>query len=77
MGQTMVIMYIFASLLGALTTLTLLSSYGWMVALLWAPWGGSALTLAVAVLSTWTEKAPARPVSYADPFFDPAGRGQA
>ena len=65
MGQTMVIMYIFASLLGTLTTFTLLSSYGWMVALLCAPWGGSALALAVAALFTWTEKAPARPVSHA------------
>jgi hypothetical protein len=45
----MVIVYLFASLLGALTTVAVLLSYGWLMALLWAPLGGSALTLVIAV----------------------------
>jgi uncharacterized iron-regulated membrane protein len=55
----MIIVYVFASLLGGLTTLTALSSYGWMVALLCAPLGGSALGLGVAALVLWAERTPA------------------
>jgi hypothetical protein len=54
----MVVLYIFASLIGALTTVTALSSCGWAVALLCAPLGGSALALMLAGLVTWTERAP-------------------
>jgi hypothetical protein len=46
----MLIVYLFTSLLGALATIAVLSSYGWMVALLSAPFGGSVLTLIVAGL---------------------------
>jgi hypothetical protein len=49
MGQTMSIVYLFASLLGALATASALWLNGWPVAILCAPLGGSALTLAVAV----------------------------
>ena len=45
----MVIVYLFTSLLGALATLAVLSSYGWIVALLIAPFGGSTLSFVVAV----------------------------
>jgi hypothetical protein len=43
----MVVVYIFTSLVGALITLVALSSYGWLLALLCAPVGGSAFTLIV------------------------------
>jgi hypothetical protein len=43
----MVIVYLFASLLGMLTTIAVLSSYGWLIAFFCAPLGGSALTVAV------------------------------
>jgi hypothetical protein len=56
-GQTMIIIYIFASLLGALTTLTAFSPFGWSIALVCAPVGGSAFTL-VAALVVWTARAP-------------------
>ena len=46
----MVIIYLFASLLGALTTVVVLSSYGWLVALACAPLGGSVVAAVVAVL---------------------------
>jgi hypothetical protein len=45
----MVIVYVFTSFLGALTAVALLSSYSWVVALLCAPLGGSALALFVGV----------------------------
>jgi hypothetical protein len=45
----MSIAYLFASLLGALTTLAVLWPDAWPVAILCAPLGGSAATLAVAV----------------------------
>ena len=54
----MTVMYMFASLLGALTTLTILSPFGWPVALICAPLGGSVFTLGVAGLVVWSEKAP-------------------
>ena len=57
----MAIMYLFACLLGALTTLTALSPYGWSAALLCAPLGGSAFALIVAALVVWTERAPVIP----------------
>ena len=60
----MVIVYLFASLVGALTTFTLLSSHGWLVALLCAPLGGSALTLMIAVLVVWSQRAPAPTAAY-------------
>ena len=63
----MVIMYIFASLLGALTTFTVLSSHGWLVALLCAPMGGSAFAVAVAVLVVWSERVPAPVAAYGYP----------
>ena len=46
----MIIGYIFASILGALATLTALSPHGAVVALLCAPLGGSVWTLIVAAL---------------------------
>jgi hypothetical protein len=45
----MVILYLFASILGALTTFIVLSSQGWLVALLCAYLGGSALALIIAI----------------------------
>ena len=45
----MVILYLFASILGALTTFIVLSSQGWLVALLGAYLGGTALTLTLAI----------------------------
>ena len=60
----MAIMYLFACLLGALTTLTALSPYGWSAALLCAPLGGSAFALVVAALVVWTERAPSRTATY-------------
>jgi hypothetical protein len=43
----MIVVYILTALVGALTTLVALSSHGWLLALLCAPVGGSALTLVV------------------------------
>ena len=45
----MVLVYVFASLLGALTTVAALLPYGWLLALLCAPFGASALGLIVAI----------------------------
>jgi hypothetical protein len=45
----MIIVYLLASLMGAFATATLLWAEGWLVALLCAPLGGSALALLVAV----------------------------
>ena len=45
----MVIVYLFASLLGTAATIAWLSSYSWLIALLCAPLGGSALTALAAV----------------------------
>ena len=56
----MIILYLFASLLGALTTTMALSPYGWAIALLCAPLGGSTLALMLAALITWAEQAPSR-----------------
>ena len=58
MGQTMVIIYMFACLLGTLTTFMVLSSYGSLVALMCAPLGGTALALVFALLVGWTERVP-------------------
>jgi hypothetical protein len=54
----MAIVYMFACLLGALTTFTVFSSAGWTVALLCAPLGGTLFALLVAILVVWTERAP-------------------
>ena len=45
----MLIVYLFASLLGAAATIGFLASDSWLLALLCAPLGDSALTLMVAV----------------------------
>jgi len=45
----MVIVYLFASFVGALTTFAWLSSDSWLLALLCTPLGGSALSLIVAL----------------------------
>jgi len=45
----MVLVYVFASLLGSLTTVVVLAPYGWLLALLCAPFGASALGLIVAI----------------------------
>ena len=45
----MVFAFLFAALLGAVATVTALSSYGWLVALLCAPFGGSALASLIAL----------------------------
>jgi hypothetical protein len=45
----MVIVYAFACLVGTLMTFIVLSSHGWMVALLGAYLGGNALTLILAI----------------------------
>ena len=57
----MIIIYIFASLLGALTTLAVLAPLGWPVVLWCAPAGGSAFTLIVAALVAWAARAPEIP----------------
>jgi hypothetical protein len=44
----MVIVYLVASLLGAVTTVMVLSPQGWLLALMCAPFGASALTLILA-----------------------------
>jgi hypothetical protein len=46
----MVIVYLFASSLGALTTFVVLSSYGWLIALFCAPLAGSVVATIVAVV---------------------------
>jgi hypothetical protein len=46
----MVIVYLFASFLGTLTTFVVLSSYGWLIALLCAPLAGSCVVGIVAVM---------------------------
>jgi hypothetical protein len=56
----MIILYMFACLLGALTTLTALLPSGPVIALLFAPLGGSAFALTVAALVAWSERAPSR-----------------
>jgi hypothetical protein len=61
----MAIMYMFACLLGALTTLTSLLPYGPALALLCAPLGGSAFALTVAALVAWSERVPSRAETYA------------
>lgn len=45
----MVIVYVLASLFGSVVTFVALSSYGWAIALLCAPWGGSAVAGLAAV----------------------------
>jgi len=45
----MVIVYLFAALVGAVTTVAPLSLFGWPIALLGAPFGASALAVVVAV----------------------------
>jgi hypothetical protein len=61
----MIIVYMFASVLGALTTVAALSPWGWLIALVSAPFGGSALTLIVAVVVVLMEhrKSPRVPWS--------------
>lgn len=54
----MTIVYLFASILGALATSVALWSLEWPVALLCAPLGGSALTLTVASLVVRVQRAP-------------------
>ena len=62
----MIILYAFGSLLGALTTVAVLSPFGWPMALLCAPLGGSALTLMIAagVYVARTDKASLRPAVF-------------
>jgi hypothetical protein len=45
----MIIVYLVASLLGAVTTMAVLSPQGWLLALMCAPFGASALPLILAV----------------------------
>ena len=45
----MVIVYLFASLLGATATIAFIAPYSWLLALLCAPLGGSALAACAAV----------------------------
>jgi hypothetical protein len=61
----MVLVYLFASLLGALTTVAVLLPYGWLLALSCAPIGASALGLIVAVgiYVARTGKASLRPAA--------------
>jgi len=59
----MTVFYLFACLLGALTTLTILLPWDWAIALLCAPLGGSALALLMAMLVSWTERVPSRLIS--------------
>ena len=58
----MVIVYLFATLLGAAATIAFFASSSWLLALLCAPIGGSALTLliAVSVNALTTEREPSR-----------------
>ena len=48
-GRPVIVLYLFASLLGALATIIPLASYSWLLAILYAPLGATALTLIVAV----------------------------
>jgi hypothetical protein len=78
------IISIFAGALGALATFVVLLPYGWLVALLCAPFGGSALTLVVAVgiYTAVCARTTGRERSGSHPFGDPetpefcAHRGQ-
>jgi len=55
-----IIVYLFACLLGASATIAFLASSSWLLALLCAPFGGSALALmiAVGVYALRTEREP-------------------
>ena len=70
----MVIVYLSASLLGAIGTLVALSPYSWLIALLCAPLGASALTLiiaagvAVGVSVSEFQRKPSRPAPLASPM---------
>jgi hypothetical protein len=57
----MVIVYLFVSLLGTLTTLAVLSSYGWLIAFFCAPLGSSALIIAVGIYVGRANGASLRP----------------
>ena len=65
----MLIVYLFASTLGALTTFVVLSSYGWLVALAYAPLGGSVVTViaSVVIVAFRGAKEPSTPAALAEP----------
>jgi hypothetical protein len=65
----MLIVYLFASTLGALTTLAVLASYGWLVALVYAPLGGSvvAMIASVVIIAFRGAKESSTPAALADP----------
>ena len=56
----MLIVYVFVALAGALASVEVLWPYGWLVALLCAPLGGSTLALVVATRVAWTEAVPSQ-----------------
>lgn len=69
----MLIVYVFASFLGALSTFAWLSSYGFIVALLCAPLGGSIVAAAVATIGVYvssTKEASARSAAVQEHEFD-------
>ena len=61
MGQTMIILYAFASVVGALSTSLVLSSCGWVVALACAPAAGTGVAFGLALLVAWTERGTEAP----------------
>jgi hypothetical protein len=65
----MVIVYLFASLLGTLTTIAVLSPYGWLIAFFCAPLGGSALIVAVGIYVGRANTASLRPAVLSVPHL--------
>jgi len=65
----MLIVYLFASVLGALTAFVVLSPYGWLVALAYAPLGGSvvAAIASVVIVVFRDTKEPSTPAALAEP----------
>ena len=65
----MLIVYLFASVLGALTAFVVLSPYGWLVGLAYSPLGGSvvAAVASVVIVAVRGAKETSTPAALADP----------
>jgi hypothetical protein len=61
----MIIVYLFATVLGALATPVILWSFGWSVALFCAPLGASAFALVIGSLAVRAQSATSRPAASA------------
>jgi hypothetical protein len=72
----MVVLYMFAGMIGAVITAWIFWPYGLGIALVIAPFGGSFLAVATAgLVMAWTmEDAPAHESRRAEPFRTPALR---